>query len=450
MSTSLKSPDRLKDAECKKGQLSHRPPIPFISVVDIVMPKEEPQVFKIKLPDASHLSMPIYSRGNNEEYLAHIVAVLQVIKQKGLPKKCRVLAKAVVRQSKALKNIQEAAESRDIVSTNVDVTALKVEMQTQQMLQEAQKAHNKAIAKSYEQLRNLLTSDAQSQLDCICREMHEHDLWAAVNGQVTKGTRPQTWMSILDCLALHKLTVFSADAAKRQRFYIQQAVRKPQRATVRQHIPEMGVLNDYVKHLPTLKDSSKAVPTMKKGNIPFGEADLAAIVLLSVPMLWQNQYNLNHSMVPKSTHTLLPDLEAIEQVTVEKKGANLKAKGKSSTAPSEAKGNPTCKASGGPTGLVPKKGLSEKFCQHCKAHGGSFTTHNTLDCRCYDSNGKPLEAAAGKPSESKKPYKKSGGNKGMALMQSMFKAYVKSQKKAGKSKKRKKHDYDSSDSANSE
>jgi hypothetical protein len=111
ISTSLKPPDGLKDAECKKGQLSHRPPIPYIPVVDIVMPNEEPQVFKIKLPDASHLSMPIYSCGNNEEYLAHIVAVLQVIKQKGLPKKCRVLAKAVARQSEALKNLQETAES---------------------------------------------------------------------------------------------------------------------------------------------------------------------------------------------------------------------------------------------------------------------------------------------------------------------------------------------------
>jgi hypothetical protein len=123
MSTSLKSPDGLKDAECKKGQLSHRLPIPYVPVVDIVTPKEEPQVFKIKLPDASHLSMPIYSRGNNEEYLAHIVAVLQVIEQKGLPKKCQVLAKAVVRRSKALKNLQEAAESQDTISTTIDVTA---------------------------------------------------------------------------------------------------------------------------------------------------------------------------------------------------------------------------------------------------------------------------------------------------------------------------------------
>ncbi len=193
MSTSLKSPDGLKDAECKKGQLSHRPPIPYIPMVDIVTPKEDSQVFKIKFPNASHLSMPIYSRGNNEKYLAYIVVVLQVIDQKGLPKKCQVLAKAVAIRSKVLKNLQEAAESRDTVLTSADVTAHKVEIeQTSQMLQEAQKAHDKAIAKLYEQLRNLLSSNAQSQWDRICREMHERDLWAAVNGQVTKGKPPRT------------------------------------------------------------------------------------------------------------------------------------------------------------------------------------------------------------------------------------------------------------------
>jgi hypothetical protein len=97
MSTSLKSPDGLKDAECKKGHLSHWPPILYFPVVDIVTPKEDLQVFKIKLPNASHLSMPIYSHGNIEEYLAHIVVVLRVIEQKGVPKKYQVLGKAVAR-----------------------------------------------------------------------------------------------------------------------------------------------------------------------------------------------------------------------------------------------------------------------------------------------------------------------------------------------------------------
>jgi hypothetical protein len=67
MSTNLKSTDVLKDAECKKGQLSQRPAIPYVPVVDVITPKEKPAVLKVKLPDNSHISVPIFSHGNNEE-----------------------------------------------------------------------------------------------------------------------------------------------------------------------------------------------------------------------------------------------------------------------------------------------------------------------------------------------------------------------------------------------
>jgi hypothetical protein len=134
---------------------------------------------------------------------------------------------------------------------------------------------------------------------------------------------------------------------------------------------------------------------------------------------------------------------------VEKQNEKLKTKDKASCTHPEAKSNPKRKASGGLTGWVPKKGCSEKFCQRCKARGSPYQTHNTLECLCYNSNGKPLTVAAGKPTESKKPSKKSGGNEGMIFMQSMFEAFVKA-KKAGKSKKRKKRNDDSIDSSDSE
>jgi hypothetical protein len=98
----------LKDAECEKGQLSQRPLIPYIPVVDVVTPKEDPAVLKVKLPNDSHISIPIFSRGNNKEYIVHIVVVLRIIEQKGLPKKCCVYAKAVAKRQEALKNLQEA------------------------------------------------------------------------------------------------------------------------------------------------------------------------------------------------------------------------------------------------------------------------------------------------------------------------------------------------------
>jgi hypothetical protein len=189
----------------------------------------------------------------------------------------------------------------------------------------------------------------------------------------------------------------------------------------------MGVLNDYVINLPTLKDSPKAVLMTKNGNIPFGEADLATIVLASVPVTWQDQYNLTHLTVPKSSPMLLP---------VEK-NEKLKAKGKTAAARPDAKSNPNMKASGGSSDQVPKKAPSEKFCQCCKAHSSPYQIYNTLACHCYDSNGKPLTAAAGKSSESKKPNKKFGADKSMAFVQTMIEACVKA-KKAGKSMKRKK------------
>jgi hypothetical protein len=73
----------------------------------------------------------------------------------------------------------------------VDVMARKVEIeQTQQLLQDFQKAHDEAIAKVYKQLQNLLSGNPQAQWDRVCCKMHRHDLWAGVNGQVTKGRCP--------------------------------------------------------------------------------------------------------------------------------------------------------------------------------------------------------------------------------------------------------------------
>ncbi len=76
--------------------------------------------------------------------------------------------------------------------------------------------------------------------------------------------------------------------------------------------------------------------------------------------------------------------------------------------------------------------------------------HNIRDCRRCNKEGKPLGAAAGMPSGLKKPYKQFGGEKGIAYMTAMLEAIQKGQKKTGKSKKRKKCVYDSSNDSNSQ
>ena len=149
---------------------------------------------------------------------------------------------------------------------------------------------------------------------------------------------------------------------------MQQMIKKPQRVSVHQYMSCMGILNDYLAYLPMVYDSSMAVEGTKKSNVPFDEADLAGIICNSVPVTWVNQYNMTHSTLPKFSHVLLLDLEAIEHVMNEKHQANHKAKAKeASSASTSTKGNPKKhSASGDPGERVPTKARPAKFFQCCK------------------------------------------------------------------------------------
>lgn len=53
---------------------------------------------------------------------------------------------------------------------------------------------------------------------------------------------------------------------------------------MREFFSRMEVLNGHLKDLPTLKNSPMAVATTKKGNVHFGYAELALILLAAVPI----------------------------------------------------------------------------------------------------------------------------------------------------------------------
>jgi hypothetical protein len=133
--------------------------------------------------------------------------------------------------------------------------------------------------KAYKLFCCFVVSEALTQWDKIVHEIHSKDPWVSMNGKSQKGFCVCSWLSFQDCIELHKLTIFPADTAEKQHFYMQQTIKKPQRVTVSQYKSCMGVLNDYLAYLPMVYDSSRAVEGTKKSNLPFDEADLAGIVL---------------------------------------------------------------------------------------------------------------------------------------------------------------------------
>jgi hypothetical protein len=96
----LKSPpEGLKNAECKKGTLHVRPPIPYVLPTDSHKKRETEQI-KVELPDGTKFQMPTYGSGNNKEYLVHVIAVLRLIKQIGRAAKVKEAFAALVKVRK--------------------------------------------------------------------------------------------------------------------------------------------------------------------------------------------------------------------------------------------------------------------------------------------------------------------------------------------------------------
>jgi hypothetical protein len=217
----------------------------------------------IKLSDGAVFSMGIFARGSPEEYLQHIVAVLRLINQKGLDTTCKRLIKEMKNAKVALVALKrktigpwDTSSDRDPEATKAAKETLKTKKtQTQEILESANKGYLQAVEATYELLQSLLAGEPQTQWDRIVKEMHKRDSWTGPDGEKQNGKRPKSYKAFLDFLELHKLTMFSADAAERQRYYIQQAVQKPQRVMVRQFISRVEVLNGYLAYLPTLKNN---------------------------------------------------------------------------------------------------------------------------------------------------------------------------------------------------
>jgi hypothetical protein len=119
MSSNLNSlPEGLKNAECKKGMPPVRPPIPCVPPTDL-LEKGDTEQIKVELPNKTKSQMPTYGSGNNEEYLIHVIAVLQLVKQKGTLAKVKEAIAALVKVKKEISPFFNFPEDKTVAKTEV-------------------------------------------------------------------------------------------------------------------------------------------------------------------------------------------------------------------------------------------------------------------------------------------------------------------------------------------
>jgi hypothetical protein len=134
------------------------------------------------------------------------------------------------------------------VTREVELAATNVK------LIEATAIHVIAIQACYDLCRQLLADDPRDQWDRIIREVHEMDPWTTLDGQKNRGLRTKTSESLEDCITFHKCTVFSLDAAERQKSYVMGSLKKPHRMTIKGHVSHCKTMNGYISLLPMLQD----------------------------------------------------------------------------------------------------------------------------------------------------------------------------------------------------
>ena len=79
----------LKDQECKRGNCSKRPPIPYVPVVDEVQEKlaennSEGRTFKISLSNDTEFRAGVWFYGTPEQFLCHVKQALAALDRMGL------------------------------------------------------------------------------------------------------------------------------------------------------------------------------------------------------------------------------------------------------------------------------------------------------------------------------------------------------------------------------
>ncbi len=86
----------------------------------------------------------------------------------------------------------------------------------------------------------------------------------------------------MECFTFYLLTVFCNDAAKAQRYYISNGLKKLNWVTIWQFVQHVQQLNDYLELLPCLYQSNWSTLATKKVG-PIDDANLAGHILCMCP-----------------------------------------------------------------------------------------------------------------------------------------------------------------------
>ncbi len=178
-----------------------------------------------------------------EEYLQHLNAFLRMLTRKKYKDDMAKLAKTVVTATALVRRLTRVP-SREKDSETMRRLNLWEAAETE--LVKAEASETAKVGLVYKLFRKGLKEDPELQWDRIINDMHAKDPWEDLKGAKHDGLRRKSSASLWDCIDFHKLTVYSINAAERQRFYMLCNLKKPAKSSIRAHVTRIETLNKYL------------------------------------------------------------------------------------------------------------------------------------------------------------------------------------------------------------
>jgi hypothetical protein len=220
---------KLSNADCKKGQVTQRPPIPYAVSKNGLLVSTLQETIKIKTPEGEPKQSLLGNGADGEEYVKHLMSFFQFMEKKGYEADLKAAAKVTLSATTALKKLAKAQTGeKDPAKAKrlTEVEAAKVR------LINANVVESTFACLACDLFCKLLRDKPKIQWDCIVTEMHTKSPWKDIKGAKHNGLRGKLHQSLTDCIKFHKLTVFTVDAAERLKYYLMCSVKKPVRWTI--------------------------------------------------------------------------------------------------------------------------------------------------------------------------------------------------------------------------
>jgi hypothetical protein len=199
--------------------------VPIVDEVQEAIAKGKEYSYKIKLPNKTKFSVPIWDTGTQEAFLIHVQQAKSACKRKGLFQDYNNAIEAEWEAMDDAKNFREAIANVTGPKSKKDATApnqpsldeLKASLKDALLVQkEAQEAQAMATEGFFLLYVNLLSEDTQLCWDKIVSSKVGAAPWANLKGKEHKKEHDKSMESFQDCITFHLLDMFPGDAAKQQ------------------------------------------------------------------------------------------------------------------------------------------------------------------------------------------------------------------------------------------